>query len=148
MNRFLILVGVAVVAAAMYVAASPASQQSKFASEKQVLALQKKVTILSNQLKKTVKPEADFSATYILTCLSSVSGNTLTINSLPVSQRGSVASGYLFGTSGSSAPTTALDVDMATPTAVLQEFDPSCLGSPMRRAAGRAGISHLRQSTR
>ena len=44
MNRFLMLVGVAVVAAAMYVAASPASQQSKGPTEKQFLALKKTVT--------------------------------------------------------------------------------------------------------
>ena len=148
MKRFLMLVGVAVIAAVMYVAASPASQQSSGPTEKQFLALQKKVTTLSNQLKKTVKPEADFSATYILTCLSSVSGNTLTINAMPVSQRGSVATGYLFGDSGTSAPTTALDVNTTTPTDVLQEFDPSCLAGAMKRAAGRAGISHLRQNTR
>ena len=40
MKRFLMLVGVAVVAAAMYVAASPASQQSKGATVKQFNALQ------------------------------------------------------------------------------------------------------------
>ena len=38
MKRFLLLAGVAVVAAAMYVAASPASQQSKFATEKHFAA--------------------------------------------------------------------------------------------------------------
>jgi hypothetical protein len=43
MKRFLMLVGVAVVAAAMYVAASPASQQAKAPTEKQFLALKKQV---------------------------------------------------------------------------------------------------------
>ena len=51
MNRFLMLVGVAVVAAAMYVAASPASQQSKGPSEKQFLALKKTVTAQGKKLK-------------------------------------------------------------------------------------------------
>ena len=39
MKRFLMLVGVAVVAAAMYVAASPASQQSRGPTLKQFNAL-------------------------------------------------------------------------------------------------------------
>ena len=50
MKRFLMLVGVAVVAAAMYVAASPASQQSG-PTAKQFNALKKQVASLS----KTVK---------------------------------------------------------------------------------------------
>lgn len=51
MKRFLMLVGVAVVAAAMYVAASPASQQSKGPTAKQFNALKKQVTSLSKSLK-------------------------------------------------------------------------------------------------
>ena len=43
MKRLLMFVGVAVVAAAMYVAASPASQQGSFASQKEVTALKKQV---------------------------------------------------------------------------------------------------------
>ena len=46
MQRFLIFVGVAVVAAAMYVAASPASQQAKAPSAKQFNALKKQVAAL------------------------------------------------------------------------------------------------------
>ena len=148
MKRFLMFVGVAVVAAAMYVAASPASQQSKGPTEKQFLALQKKVASLTKEL-KTVKPEADISASYILTCLSSVSAGTLTINAMPVSQRGSEtagASGYLFGAiaTGPTSTETALDINTTTPTDVLQEFDPSCLGAGLRHAAARSGINRLR----
>ena len=51
MKRFLMLVGVAVVAAAMYVAASPAIQQSKGPTAKQFKALKAQVASLS----KTVK---------------------------------------------------------------------------------------------
>jgi hypothetical protein len=51
MKRFLMLVGVAVVAAAMYVAASPASRQAKGPTAKQFNALKKQVASLS----KTVK---------------------------------------------------------------------------------------------
>lgn len=148
MKRFLMLAGVAVVAAAMYVAASPASQQSKFATQKEVVALQKKVKTLTSELNKTVKPEADLSASYILTCLAQInSDNTVTIHTLSVAQRGSSTSGYLFGNSGSSQPTTALDVVTTTPTAVLQEFDPSCLGSGLRHHAVRSGLRSLHDWT-
>src|SRR3954451_570662 len=146
MKRFLMLVAVAAVAGAMYVAASPASQQSRGPTLKQFNALKKQVATLSKTLKTVVKPEADISASYILTCLSSVSGGSITINAMPVSQRGSTTSGYLFGASspGVSTPTTALDINTTAPTDVLQEFDPSCLSGALRHSAARSGITHLR----
>lgn len=51
MKRFLMLVGVAVVAAAMYVAASPASQQAKGPTAKQFRALKNQVTALGHTVK-------------------------------------------------------------------------------------------------
>lgn len=51
MKRFLMLVGVAVVAAAMYVAASPASQQAKGPTAKQFKALKAQVTGLGHTVK-------------------------------------------------------------------------------------------------
>lgn len=144
MTRLLMLLGVAAVAGAMYVAGASGSQQTKFAPESQVVALQKRVTALTKLVSKTVKPEADISATYILTCLSSVSGSTLTVHAMPVSQRGNTSSGYLFGNSVSSTPTTALDINTASPTDVLQEFDPSCLSGALNHRAVRSGVSHLR----
>ena len=51
MKRFLMLVGVAVVAAAMYVAASPASQQAKGPTAKQFKALKNQVTALGHTVK-------------------------------------------------------------------------------------------------
>jgi hypothetical protein len=128
----------------MYVAASPASQQSRGPTLKQFNALKKQVATLSKTLKTVVKPEADISASYILTCLSSVSGGSITIHAMPVSQRGSTTSGYLFGTSVSSTPTTALDINTTAPTDVLQEFDPSCLSGALRHSAARSGITRLR----
>jgi hypothetical protein len=145
MKRFLMLVAVAAVAGAMYVAASPASQQSRGPTLKQFNALKKQVATLSKTLKTVVKPEADISASYILTCLSSVSGGSITINAMPVSQRGNTTSGYLFGTTSSTpTPTTALDINTTAPTDVLQEFDPSCLSGALRHSAARSGITHLR----
>src|SRR5205807_6522662 len=51
MKRFLMLVAVATVAGAMYVAASPASQQSRGPTERQFLALKKQVTAQGKLLK-------------------------------------------------------------------------------------------------
>ena len=144
MKRFLLLAGVAVVAAAMYVAASPASQQSKFATEKQVVALQKKVATLSKSL-KSVKAEADAAVGIIGLCYLDISGNTATFKVMPVSQRGVAGTGYLFGTSGTNSPTTALDVAAASPQAYLQEVDPSCAtGTALKHRALRSSISRLR----
>jgi len=145
MKRFLLLAGVAVVAAAMYVAASPASQQSKFATEKQVVALQKKVATLSKSL-KSVKAEADAAVGIIGLCYLDISGNTATFKVMPVSQRGVAGTGYLFGTSGQpGTATTALDVAAASPQAYLQEVDPSCAtGTALKHRALRSSISRLR----
>jgi len=59
MKRFLMLVGVAVVAAAMYVAASPASQQSKGPTARQFKALKAQVTSLSKTVKGLKKVVTD-----------------------------------------------------------------------------------------
>jgi hypothetical protein len=61
MKRFLMLVGVAVVAAAMYVAASPASQQAKGPTAKQFKTLKNQVAALGHTvkgLKKVVAAQA------------------------------------------------------------------------------------------
>ena len=79
MKRFLMLVGVAVVAAAMYVAAGSASQQSKGVSPKQFKALQKQVATLGKEL-KTVKTEATAAAGFISNCLASSNSGVLPIN--------------------------------------------------------------------
>ena len=68
MKRFMMLVGVAVVAAAMYVAASPASQQAGRPSAKQFAALKKQVASLSKTL-KPVKAEANDADGFVRTCL-------------------------------------------------------------------------------
>ena len=67
MKRLLMFVGVAVIAAAMYVAASPASQQGGFASQKEVSALKKQVASLSKSLKST-KKESDAVAGFLGDC--------------------------------------------------------------------------------
>jgi len=124
MKRFLMLVGVAVVAAAMYVAAAPGSQQAKGPTLKQFNALKKQVATLSKSL-KTVKGEATQAEGFIAQCLISANGGAL-----PTTQFGSNTSGYLFGTTATSAPRTALDIDVgASPQGFLQTVDPGCITS-------------------
>jgi outer membrane murein-binding lipoprotein Lpp len=131
MQRFLMLVGVAVVAAAMYVAAGTASQQAKGPTAKQFKALKKQVATLSKELKTQIKPEADFSASYLLSCLITVnSDNTLSVNLVPAE-----------------VTTTGNPViyETTSPTDFLQEINPSCLSpSALRHAALRPHVSGVR----
>ena len=151
MKRFLILVGVAVVAAAMYVAASPASQQSSGPTLRQFNALKKQVATLSKKL-KAVKSEADASVTIIGACYLKDNGNgTVGFLDMPVSQLGNSSAGYLFGTSGANAPTTALDEVTSSPQAYLQEVDPQCATTSfLRHGAIRLGsrVQHWAERTR
>jgi outer membrane murein-binding lipoprotein Lpp len=145
MKRFLMLVGVAAVAGAMYVAASPASQQSRGPTAKQFSALKKQVAALSKKL-NNVKAEADAAVGIIGACYLNTAGSATAFKEMLVSQRGvaSVGPGYLYGTSGSSAPTTALDVVTSSPQAYLQEIDPQCATlSGLRHGAVRSGISRI-----
>jgi hypothetical protein len=146
MKRFLMLVGVAAVAAAMYVAASPASQQASGPTLKQFNALKKQVATLSKKL-KAVKAEADASVTIIGACYLKDNGNgTASFSVMPVSQRGSsTGPGYLFGTT-SGTPTTALDEATSSPQEYLQEVDPQCATTSfLRHRAMRAGIGRLQR---
>jgi hypothetical protein len=122
MKRFLMLVGVAVVAAATYVAASPASQQATAPTAKQFNALKKQVATLTKTL-KTVKAEATDADGFVQTCLVSTGAGVV-----PVNQFGTASTGFLFGTAAASTPRTALDVDPgATPGALLVAVDPACV---------------------
>ena len=144
MKRFLLLVGVAAVAAAMYVAASPASQQASGPTLKQFNALKKQVAAMNKKL-KVAKSEADAAVTIIGACYLKDNGNnTASFLVMPVSQRGNATQGYLFGTSGANVPTTALDEVATGPQAYLQEVDPQCATvSFMRRGAMRSGAARL-----
>jgi hypothetical protein len=146
MQRFLMLVGAAAVAAAMYVTGSPASQQSRGPTEKQFLALQKRVTTLSKTL-ETVKTEADAAAGIIGACyLHENANSTFSFTVMPVSQLGSPSEGFLYGTSVSSTPRTALDIATSSPQAYLQEVDPTCATlSALTHAAIRTGSSRLQR---
>jgi hypothetical protein len=142
MKRFLMLVGVAVVAAAMYVAASPASQQSKAPTGKQFRALQKKVTALSKTL-KTVKSEANAAVGFIASCLVSTNAGALPVNQFGDSSAGSTV-GYRFFDGTNDSFTSALDVDGTTTNftgVYLQGVDPTCVTAALRHRAPHAGSS-------
>jgi hypothetical protein len=146
MKRFLTLVGVAVVAAAMYVAASPASQQSTGVSKKQFVALEKKVTTLSKTL-KMVKSEADAAVGFLSTCLVSANAGVLPINEFGDTSQ-SATFGYQYNDGTNPVfNTTALDVDTTTTGftgAYIQAVDPTCVtASGQRHAQTRSGNGHL-----
>lgn len=136
MKRFLMLVGIGVVAGAMYVAAAPGSRQAtgptarQFAAlKKQVAALNKKLTALTKD-EKVVHSAAAASVGYIAACFLDSTGN---IENLQVNDFGDTTTGFLFGTTGTSgAPRSALDVDTSgAPLAYLQKVTPGCVtGAP------------------
>jgi hypothetical protein len=143
MKRFLMLVGVAVVAAAMYVAAAPGSQQATGPTAKQFNALKKQVASLNKNLKTLKKDEAQVKTAaiaaveYIGACFLDSNDN---IENLQVNEFGNTtATGFLFGTAGggSSATTrSALDVDASgSPLAYLQEITPACVTGTQSSAA-------------
>jgi outer membrane murein-binding lipoprotein Lpp len=139
MKRFLMLVGVAVVAGAMYVAASPASQQSTGPTAKQFKALKAQVAALAKKVKTTQNDLNTLAFAYIHCSLPTEIG---------VSQRGNSTTGYLFGTSGLNAPTTALDLAATSPTYVLTPYnsaDSGCqslIGAVLRHNTAGAVFAH------
>jgi hypothetical protein len=124
MKRFLMLVAVAVVASAMYVAASPASRQSSGPTAKQYAALKRRVMIMSRVF-KSVKREAQHADNYVRNCLTSTEGGAL-----PVTEYGDAINhtyGYQYFDGTSTHWTTALDVDTSsTPGAYLQKVSRGC----------------------
>ncbi len=146
MNRFLILVGVAVVAAAMYVAASPASQQSKGPTAKQFLALKKTVTAQGKKI-KLLDELAAIEVSVIEDCIQ---------NAVPIDQFGNPGAttpeGYHYDLPGNNPEeilTTALDVTDPTQdngALFITGGDATCgtlvNGAGLRHAAAKAGI-HL-----
>lgn len=157
MKRFLMLVGVAVVAAAMYVAAAPGSQQANAPTARQFNALKKQVATLSKKLKALTKDEAAVkvnatgAAGFIANCFISQNAGVL-----PINQFGSTTgtgTGYQIGTAGapSSSVTTALDVDGTTTNfsgAYIQGVDPTCVTTGTGAAAHAQTHSGIRGALR
>src|ERR1700739_1083343 len=111
MKRFLMLLAVAAVAGAMYVAAAPGSAQHAGPSWKQYTALKKEFAALQKQV-KTVKTEADAGLAVSLLCIMH--------KPVGVAQVGNSTSGYLFGppqtspTAVTATAGTALDLSIQT----------------------------------
>ncbi len=143
MKRLLMFVGVAVVAAAMYVAASPASQQSSGPSAKQFAALKKQVTSQGKQL-KAVKQLALAEAVVIVDCMAAT---------VPINQFGdntvAQTEGYNYSQPSGAGNflTTALDVTDPADTNALwvtggtaQSNCQGALGGALHRVAQKAGV--------
>jgi hypothetical protein len=129
MNRFLMLVGVAVVAAAMYVAASPASQVPRGVSLAKFNALNKKVTALTKRVKTDENDLNTLAFAYLHCSLPSELG---------ISQ-------FTVGDPAGSYHATAVDLTNVNPGWELTPFntlDPACqslVGSaPLRHNTARA----------
>ena len=153
MKRLLMLVGVAAVAGAMYVAAAPGSSQSAAPpTARQFATLKRQVASLSKSLKALKKDEAQVKKAavaavgFIGACFFDSNGQ---LENLPVNQFGNTSSGFLFGTdvpATGAAPRSALDVDASgSPLAFLQEITPACLTSTaaLRHGSLRSGSSRL-----
>jgi hypothetical protein len=155
MKRFLMLVGVAVVAAAMYVAAATGSQQAKAPTAKQFKALKKQVTSLN----KTVKSlKADEAKTKTLASAAAAVLTACDQVAVPIDQFGNPqpasgpAEGYEYGSGTFPSPTnefftTGLDVtDPTQDTGALwiTGGDGTCNQllntSGLRHAAAKAGV--------
>jgi outer membrane murein-binding lipoprotein Lpp len=146
MKRFWMLLGVAVVAGAMYVAAAPGSQQATGPTAKQFNTLKKQVASLNKSLKALKKDEAQVKTAavaavqYIGACYLDSNGN---IENLQVNEFGTTAAGFYFGTAGTGGTATrsALDVDASgSPLAYLQEITPGCV-TGAAAAAHQSGIA-------
>jgi len=139
MKRFMLLVGVAVVAAAMYVAASGASGQASGPTAKQFAALKKQVVSLTKSLKQ-VKAEATDADGFVRTCLVTQNSGVVPINRFG-DPNGTFGYQYFDGTQ--TTDTTALDVDgSANPAAYIQGVDPSCVSAGLKHHTG-AGAGGL-----
>jgi hypothetical protein len=150
MKRFWMLVGVAVVAGAMYVAAAPGSRQATGPTARQFAALKKQVALLNKKLtaltkdEKVVKTAAGAAVGYIGACFLDTNGN---IQNLPVTQFGSTSAGFLFGAPAGGDTATArsgLDVDTSgSAQAFLQKVTPACITSSASSA--QSGVSRLQR---
>jgi outer membrane murein-binding lipoprotein Lpp len=150
MKRFLMLVGVAAVAGAMYVAAAPGSRQASPPTARQFATLKRQVASLSTKLKaltkdeKAVKQAAIAAVEYIGGCFLDSTGN---IQNLQVNEFGTTTTGFLFGTDGTAAtPRSALDVDASgAPLAYLQKVTPACVTgvAAASQTSAHSGISRL-----
>jgi len=155
MKRFGMLVGVAVVAGAMYVAAAPGSRQAAAPSARQFAALKKQVSGLNKKLKALTKDETAVRKLaltlggFIVECdLSETAGFK------GVTRYGDAAAstyGFVYQATAGGANTnrTALDFDTsATPQVFLQAIDPTCATASAAAASAQTRATSIRRQLR
>jgi hypothetical protein len=133
MKRFLMLVAVAAVAGAMYVAAAPGGQRAAPPTAAQLATLKRQVASLSKKLTALKKDEGKVKSA-ATDAEGFIAGCFVKAGVAPVSQFGDVNGTYGFAytaaAGGTSTPRTALDLDVSTtPGGFLQGVDPSCVNS-------------------
>jgi hypothetical protein len=150
MKRFLMLVGVAVVAGAMYVAAAPGSRQATAPTTRQYAALKKQIGILNKKLKVLTKDETNVKKLavdvggFVVECFLSTNAGAA-----GVTQFGDASSstyGFYYAAAAGAPQTfrTGLDLDTsATPQGYLQAVDPTCVTGSTGAASKLAGTAHL-----
>jgi hypothetical protein len=165
MKRFLMLVAVAAVAGAMYVAAAPGGQQAQAPTARQFTALKKKVARLSKTLKTLKKSESalktDEGKVKTLAGAEAVLLNACVAVAVPIDQFGdgtNQTQGYRYAPTGAASDpattdmlTTALDASASTDTNAVWFVggDSTCgtaltggtSGASLGRAAAAAGFS-------
>lgn len=136
MKRFLVVLVVAAVAGATYVATAPGSQTAA----PTLASLNKKITLLTRKVKAQgvtiaalkkaengVKTEADDAVGFLQGCLLSTGAGVLAINQFG-DPNGVFGYHYLQSDGTTESKTTALDVDgSSTPGAFIQAVDPTCV---------------------
>ena len=149
MKRFLMLVGVAAVAGAMYVAAAPGSQRAAGPTAIQFAALKKQVASLSKKLKALkadegrVKTLATAAATVLAACDQA---------SVPIADYGDInvpgTYGYQYTQPNGGGDILTTGLDVAPPDATQAGWfafggatcQGSVLGQSLRHAAVKAGV--------
>ena len=143
MKRFLLLLAVAAIAGAMYVAAAPGGALRAGPSWKQFTALQKQVASLKKQLVQVNKTATDADG-FIHGCFLTNSAGVLPVclfsDLSNIGGKQTYGYGY-YATPGVLSYRTALNVDTSSnPQFFVQVVDPAC---PTAGAASHAGIGHL-----
>jgi len=140
-KRFLVVLAVAALAGATYVAAAPGSQTAA-PTARQFAALKRQVSQLSKKVKTqgatiaalktgeaSVKTEADTVVGFLTSCFLSANAGALPINEFgDATSAAAFGYRYLESDGVTEIKTTALDVDgSGTPGGYLQAVDPSCV---------------------
>ena len=145
MKRFVMLISVAVVAGAMYVAAAPGSRQAAAPTAGQVATLKKQVAVLNRKLKALTKDEGKVkklaldSGAFLVQCFLSQNAGVQGVSEFGDTS-GTYGFHYLTAPGATTDVTrTALDFDASTtPNVYVQAVDPACVST------SAAALTHSR----